>query len=121
MVGKIDKEMYVKLGKLLKKARLEKGYSLAEVGRMLDRADVTIMRYENATSRIDINTLQRLCAILGIEDFDYTYIYGNRDESRTNIKDDIIYRLVNAPAQTKITILTLLGYDNAIELAESLE
>ena len=121
MGGKIDKEMYVKLGKQLKKARMEKGYSLAEVGRLLGRADMTIKRYEEAKSRIDINTLQRLCAILGIDDFDYTYIYGGQVEPRTSVKDDVYYRLINASPQTKITVLTLLGYDNAIELAESLE
>lgn len=82
---KLDKPIYVKLGKQLKQARLNKGYSLAEVAEMVGKSKVSIKRYEDASVRIDMDTLKKISDVLGMQVMDSTAEYNG----------EIIERVVN--------------------------
>jgi transcriptional regulator with XRE-family HTH domain len=69
---KIDKPIYVQLGNQLRAARLNKGYSLAEVANMVGKSKVSIKRYEDASVRIDMDTLESLANIYGMDIMDVT-------------------------------------------------
>lgn len=66
---KFDKILYIEIGKILKKARLQKNMSLQNVSDALGnkKTKQTIMRYENGTSRIEAETMKDLCRILGLD------------------------------------------------------
>ena len=73
---KLDKPIYVRLGKQLKQARLNKGYSLAEVAEMVGKSKVSIKRYEDASVRIDMDTLKKISDILGMQVMDTQGVYN---------------------------------------------
>lgn len=64
---KFDMPIYRELGKLLKSAREEKEMSLDSLCDALDgfKTKSTLKRYEDGVSRIDMETLSRICFILG--------------------------------------------------------
>ena len=72
----LDKPICVKLGKQLKQARLNKGYSLAEVAEMVGKSKVSIKRYEDASVRIDMDTLKKISDILGMQVMDTQGVYN---------------------------------------------
>lgn len=72
----LDKPIYVKLGKQLKQARLNKGYSLAEVAEMVGKSKVSIKRYEDASVRIDMDTLKKISDVLGMQVMDTQGVYN---------------------------------------------
>ena len=63
---KIDKPLYVNVGRQLKEARLNKGYSLQEVADLVGKNKTTIKRYEDATVRVDMDTLKKIADVLGM-------------------------------------------------------
>ena len=79
---KIDKPIYIRLGKQLKEARLRKGYSLAEVAEMVGRSKVSIKRYEDATVRIDMDTLNKLSSILDMQVMDVSATIDGKEFGR---------------------------------------
>ena len=58
------------IGKRLKNARLNRHFTQAEVAKRLGCTYQAISNYERGTSRIDSNTLFRLCEIYGITPID---------------------------------------------------
>ena len=66
---KFDKILYIEIGKILKKARIQKNMSLQNVSDALGnkKTKQTIMRYENGTSRIEAEIMKELCRILGLD------------------------------------------------------
>lgn len=64
---KIDKPLYITLGRQLKEARLKKGYSLAYVGDSIGKSKASIKRYEDGVMRIDKETLDLLCNVLDVK------------------------------------------------------
>jgi len=69
MTNKLDKEMYIKLGEQLRKARESKNYSLEFVAERVGLTKKTIQRYETAESRISINVLYSICGVLDIDPY----------------------------------------------------
>lgn len=65
-MDKIDRELYIILGNRLSEARKHKGLSLSQAGDAVGKHKATIMRYEQGTSRIDMETLTALCRLYGI-------------------------------------------------------
>lgn len=63
---KIDNDLYISLGKTLREARERRHLSLSQVGEMVGRHKGSIMRYEKGTSRIDMETLDKLCQVYGL-------------------------------------------------------
>ena len=53
-------------GKILKVARLMKGYTLQKVGDMIGKSKVSVKRYEDGVVKPKGKTLERLCDALGI-------------------------------------------------------
>lgn len=74
----IDKPIYVRLGKQLKEARLKKDYSLAEVAEKIGMSKASIKRYEDASSRIDMDTLNRIADILDMQVMNTTAQYNGK-------------------------------------------
>lgn len=64
---KIDSDLYISLGKTLREARERRHLSLSQVGEMVGRHKGSIMRYEKGTSRIDMDTLEKLCHVYGLQ------------------------------------------------------
>lgn len=84
---KIDKPLYEHLGAQLKKARQAKKYSLADVATMVGRSKASIKRYEDASVRIDMDTLDLLCNVLDVKPQSMFISTG----------DDIVERVVLVP------------------------
>lgn len=66
---KFDRQLYVEIGKQLKEARINKGYSLDELSDALMgmKTKSTLKRYEDGESRIDMEVMQALCSILDLD------------------------------------------------------
>lgn len=64
---KFDISIYKELGKLLKIAREDKNISLDTLSNMLNghKTKSTLKRYEDGVSRIDMETLSKICTVLG--------------------------------------------------------
>ena len=64
---KLDMPIYQELGKLLRQAREEKRISLDTLSDAIGgvKTKSTLKRYEDGASRIDMETLHKICAILG--------------------------------------------------------
>ncbi len=77
----IDKPLYVKIGKQIKEARIEKGLTLAEVGEKVGKTKVSIKRYEDASVRIDMKTLREICDILDLQVVDAVMLDKNSNET----------------------------------------
>lgn len=65
-MNEIDKPIYIELGKRLKDARHRKGYSLEDVANAAGKNKATIKRYEDASVRIDMDTLYKICNFLDV-------------------------------------------------------
>lgn len=63
----IAQDVYVNLGKRLKKRRKEKGYSLRRAAELVGCSNPTIMRVEKATHRIENETLVKYCEVLDLD------------------------------------------------------
>ena len=101
-MSKIDKPLYERIGALLKEKREAKGYSLSQIGDMIGKSKVSVMRYEKGAQRIDYDTLSHLCKILGI-----------------NIMDLPVPRLT-APRATKYEDIVLKAESNGRSVEEEL-
>ncbi len=60
-----------KIGMLLKEKRLAKGYSLSQVGSIMNKNKSTIYYYETARISIDVVTLEKLCGVYGVDFYDF--------------------------------------------------
>lgn len=83
---KLDKPLYEDLGKQLKRARLEKGYSLEDVAKMVGKSKVSIKRYEDANVRIDMDTLNCICRALSL-----TPVIMSRQMDGLDIEEPKVY------------------------------
>ena len=76
---KIDKPLYVHLGQQLKAARLKKNYSLQDVADLVGKNKATIKRYEDATVRVDMDTLEKIANILDLQIMDVTTSFNGNE------------------------------------------
>lgn len=60
-----------KIGFLLKEKRIEKNYSLQRVGDMIGRTKSSIHYYETGKRSIDIDVLEAICNVYGIDMYDF--------------------------------------------------
>ena len=144
-MNKLDKSLYIELGKQLKEARQKKKYSLSEVADLVGKSKVSIKRYEDAKVRVDMDTLEKLCKVLDIKTLDYSsLIYGDNEdrpiiEGAPDVLDGIIEissayadierkwrkleaelfnHFMESEKETQIAIMTLLKMDNIVETME---
>ena len=76
-----------KTGELIKKARIEKGYTQVELGDLLGVSNKAVSRWENGDSFPDIGVLENLSEILGVKIQDI--VIGNVDNN-----DDAVTEIV---------------------------
>ena len=88
----IDTELYVSIGKQIKKARLDKNISLDTLSNLINglKTKSTLKRYEDGKSRIDVKTLKIICDQLGV---DHLQIINNARETLNVSEDDAIKEL----------------------------
>ncbi len=73
-------------GERLKKSRIAKGWTQAELGKMLNVADATINRYEKDLRRPDPEMLRQMADILGVS-IDYLTGRTNRIKEQEHSYD----------------------------------
>lgn len=79
---KLDKPLYVYLGQQIKEARLRKGYSLQHVADMVGVNKTTIKRYEDAITRVDMDTLNKIADVLDMQVMNGTAEYNGETIER---------------------------------------
>lgn len=139
---KIDKKLYEHLGSQLKQARLAKGFSLAEVADMVGKSKVSIKRYEDASVRIDMDTLYLLCNVLGVRIKEYEISDGNnivnryvlepitndddseyqeRIEFRKNLSISMFNKFMGLDQDTQRIVLLMLKMENIEEILKNIQ
>ncbi len=115
---KFDISIYKELGKLLKVARENKNISLDTLSNLLNghKTKSTLKRYEDGVSRIDMETLHKICNILGqdanslIDEASSLAKVGNTTQPKTNITftnvDEAMLFIIQNP-----TVAAYGGYD----------
>ena len=68
MTNKINdqKETRMRMGRIIKEARLKKDLTQSELGKMLSKSNNVITNWEKGTNSPDVENIQLLCAILDI-------------------------------------------------------
>lgn len=80
----------IKLGKNIKKIRLDKKLSRKALAKKIGVSEVTITRYENNDREPNMNTLKKLSEALGVSVIDIIYPTGSDKESAINNFQSII-------------------------------
>ena len=85
MTNKINdqKETRIRMGEIIKEARLKKDLTQSELGKMLGKSDNVVTNWEKGTNSPDVENIQRLCAILSIPVND---MFGGQDNELPHIK-----------------------------------
>lgn len=82
----IDMELYASVGKQIKEARKAKGISLDTLSNLIngEKTKSTLKRYEDGTSRIEMDVLKNICDKIGI---DYIDVINRAKEELSNGED----------------------------------
>lgn len=106
-MNKIDKDLYMRLGRVLKEAREKKGLSLAQAGEKVGRHKASIMRYEQGASRIDMETLSELCQLYGLTIKDLPKPEGSED-----FDDELVRHYHQADRKTQSIVRQMLDLED---------
>jgi len=101
---KIDTDLYMRLGEELKQARIKRRMSQRDVADVMGVSHVSIARYENGQTRIDMETLDRLCKVLGITELKCLSDDGDMMEK-------VYSAYCRADDRTRNAVNVLLGID----------
>ncbi|HUS88034.1 MAG TPA: helix-turn-helix domain-containing protein [Desulfosporosinus sp.] len=71
-------ETRIRMGKIIKEARLKMDLTQSELGKMLGKSDNVVTNWEKGTNSPDVNNIERLCAIL---DIPVDYIFQAKQKS----------------------------------------
>jgi len=138
---RIDKPLYEALGKQLKEARLKKGYSLEYVGDMIGKSKVSIKRYEDGVMRIDMDTLEMICAILDVKPIEGGFSTGtgvvdrivlvprdfeplpfvSNDSPVPNLADKMFKNFLKLDTDSQRIVLMMLKMEDVEEIMELLQ
>ena len=90
---KVDKSLYVEIGKIIKHERRKKKISLDRLVDMLggEKTKSTLKRYEDGTSRIDVDVLASICDKLDIDYKDVVATAKARSISKNKDGFNVIY------------------------------
>lgn len=82
MTNKINDrgETRVRMGKIIKEARLKKDLTQSELGKMLGKSNNVITNWEKGTNSPDVDNIERLCAIL---DIPVDYIFQTKQKEKS--------------------------------------
>ncbi|MHB8231532.1 MAG: helix-turn-helix domain-containing protein [bacterium] len=84
------KELYEDIGNKIKHRRMELKYSQEKLGELLDISYTAIQRYENASAKIPLDNLLKICRILEVDlsyflkDSGYVKSLGKKNSSLKN-------------------------------------
>ena len=109
---------YVKIGQRIKAARLEKGYSQAELGALVGCSNNHLSHVEVGQTKVSLPMLLKLSYVLE-KDFDYFLLdtpYAHRDSV---IDAEIALKLKNCNITTLLTVSKII--DVLIEQQELVE
>ena len=98
--AKID---FVKIGQRIKTARLEKGFSQAELGALLGCSNNHMSHVEVGQTKVSLSMLVRLAAILE-KDFEYFLLDSPYIKNSSIINGDISEKLKQCDSMTLITL-----------------
>ena len=92
-MSKVDKSLYVEIGKIIKHERRKKKISLDKLVDMLggEKTKSTLKRYEDGTSRIDVDVLASICNKLDIDYKDVVATAKARSISKNKDGFNVIY------------------------------
>ena len=102
--AKID---FVKIGQRIKTARLEKGFSQAELGALLGCSNNHMSHVEVGQTKVSLSMLIHLAAVLA-KDFDYFLLDCPRIKSASIIDGEISEKLKRCNTATLITLNKIL-------------
>lgn len=118
----LDYEFYRLMGSQLKNSRLNKKYSLEEVGNRIGKTKKSIQRYETGEVRIDMKTLESLCSVLDLDcgkllkDSRIKSIDAEKGKEVTSAQDMVMTFINNS------AIAELCGYDaNSLSDTQKIE
>ena len=135
---KIDKPLYEHLGEQLKAARLRKGYSLQDVADFVGKSKVSIKRYEDASVRIDMDTLDSICFFLGVNIKEVDYPGGDRivtryllvpneeeakehaETKQLSLSDKLYEKFLKLDKDSQRIVLMMLKVENVDEVLDEL-
>jgi len=98
--AKID---FVKIGQRIKTARLEKGFSQAELGALLGCSNNHMSHVEVGQTKVSLTMLVRLAAILE-KDFEYFLLDSPYIKNSSIIDGDLSEKLKQCDSMTLITL-----------------
>ncbi|MBQ2770672.1 MAG: helix-turn-helix transcriptional regulator [Clostridia bacterium] len=98
--AKID---FVKIGQRIKTARLEKGFSQAELGALLGCSNNHMSHVEVGQTKVSLTMLVRLAAILE-KDFEYFLLDSPSVKNSSIIDGDLSEKLKQCDSMTLITL-----------------
>lgn len=109
-IENLDNKFNQEVGSILKKHRIEKGYSLEELAKKLNNTITrqALFKYENNEARIKIKTFKEICKALNLDPDDiieeiaqktYISIYTNSDYE--NIQKEIIDNILKNEMSNK--------------------
>ncbi len=114
----IDMELYASVGKQIKEARKAKGISLDTLSNLIngEKTKSTLKRYEDGTSRIEMDVLKNICDKIGIDYIDVINRakeeLSSINESPTSLPKQIITQI---PLYSTISCGTGLFVDDQVE------
>jgi len=116
MTNKINdqRETRIRIGKIIKEARLKKDLTQAELGKKLGKSNNVITNWEKGTNSPDVDNIEILCAIL---DIPVNYMF---DQQSTENEKSPILELVK-DEQHLITAYRKLSHDNKIKITGIIE
>ena len=108
MTNKINdqKETRIRMGKIIKEARLKKDLTQSELGKMLSKSNNVITNWEKGTNSPDVENIQRLCAILNIPVND---MFGGQDKEVPSVK-------ISRDEQCMVSSYRKLSRDNQMKV-----
>ena len=109
---------YTKIGQRIKSARLEKGYSQAELGELVGCSNNHMSHIEVGQTKVSLTMLLKVSLALG-KDFDYFLLdtpYAKRDSI---INSEIANKLKNCSTTTLVAVNRII--DTLLELQNEKE
>ena len=100
---KFDRVLFAEIGKQLKEARIKKGMSLQDMSDAIGglKTKQTIMRHEDGTTRIDTETMEAICNVLGLDMEAVVYIakLNQLEKAYMSVGTAVPYPVVTAKAK----------------------
>ncbi len=105
-------EMDIKIGQLLRKQRILRGYTQSELGAMLGITFQQIQKYETGLNRVSFSSLLVMLAFLKIKPADFfdNLVDGSADlATESNIDVSDVQRFLGIPVKIRKKVMSLMS------------